>query len=710
MFEGQYVGRGAAAGVKEDYGYVETDPTGRYGRVSTTAELLLFSSSSSLLGNQYRAFDEVLGTEVAWNQAKLNEVCRSAEDLQRLYSEVHLLATLNHDSIIRFYTSWIDVDKRSFNFITEMFTSGTLREYRQRYIRVDIRAVKNWARQILHGLVYLHGHDPPVIHRDIKCDNIFVNGHLGQVKIGDLGLAAILRGSKAAHSVIGTPEFMAPELYEEEYNELVDIYSFGMCVLEMLTSEYPYSECCNPAQIYKKVTSVGLKNPNSVSLPHIIKLVLTHISPAIDIQGKLPDAFRKLQDPEAKRFIGICLQNASKRLPAKELLLDPFLALDDDALSPILKFGSHKGLAEDIRTKSPVHRPLLSMDVYDQTTERTDMTITGKMNPEDDTIFLKVQIDDKDGNVKNIYFPFDITTDTPIDVATEMVKELEITDREPSEIAEVIDAEISALVPHWKEWDQSQGHQHISFSYPDEDDGAYHPCCSPSSVSSSQASYVGLSPSRMLQYRHGDEVSCHSDGHQVTRLLSRNFFTLFKFHCFATGQYGLEKQDPFTSTPSDDDETSSQSSLCSGKYSNVNYSYGSDHENDSGVVRSECQPASKNHKATRFCPEENQKTIKPSSPKWCKQCSSSQSPHVTGPCGHRTIGNRCLSRIRSMMDIRSQLLHRSLLEEVNKRRVFKTVGAVENIGFQAPSLPPTKASSSKARRDGKKDSFSWGKH
>lgn len=50
---------------------------------------------------------------------------------------------------------------------------------------------------------------------------------------------------------------MAPELYEEEYNELVDIYSFGMCVLEMLTSEYPYSECSNPAQIYKKVTSVS---------------------------------------------------------------------------------------------------------------------------------------------------------------------------------------------------------------------------------------------------------------------------------------------------------------------------------------------------------------------------------------------------------------------------------------------------------------------
>lgn len=49
---------------------------------------------------------------------------------------------------------------------------------------------------------------------------------------------------------------MAPELYDENYDELVDVYSFGMCMLEMLTGEYPYSECVNPAQIYKKVISV----------------------------------------------------------------------------------------------------------------------------------------------------------------------------------------------------------------------------------------------------------------------------------------------------------------------------------------------------------------------------------------------------------------------------------------------------------------------
>lgn len=56
---------------------------------------------------------------------------------------------------------------------------------------------------------------------------------------------------------LGTPEFMAPEMYEEHYDESVDVYAFGMCMLEMATSEYPYTECTGPAQIYKKVISVS---------------------------------------------------------------------------------------------------------------------------------------------------------------------------------------------------------------------------------------------------------------------------------------------------------------------------------------------------------------------------------------------------------------------------------------------------------------------
>ncbi|XAR60811.1 Non-specific serine/threonine protein kinase [Bertholletia excelsa] len=583
---------------KADCLYAETDPTGRYGR---SEEVL----GKGAMKTVYKAIDEVLGMEVAWNQVKLNDLLQSPEDLQRLYSEVHLLSTLSHDSIIRFYTSWIDVDQRTFNFITEMFTSGTLREYRKKYKRVNIRAIKIWAHQILAGLVYLHSHDPPVIHRDLKCDNIFVNGHLGQVKIGDLGLAAILRGSHRAHSVIGTPEFMAPELYEENYNELVDVYSFGMCVLEMLTSEYPYSECTNAAQIYKKVTS-----------------------------GKLPRAFYKIEDMEARRFISKCLERASNRVSAKELLLDPFLALDEDDLLSVTKIGHQNpflngniGIADLRLTEGP---------------PRTKMTITGKLNPEDDTIFLKVQIADEEGSARNIFFPFDIFNDTALDVATEMVKELEITDWEPFEIADMIDEEISALVPLWKNQGQPQSdHCHIL----DYKDDRNHNLSYSFSSCSSQSSLLGLTNSHDMGER------------------SRGCDWL--------------QDDLF-------DDASSQSSLHSGKYSHLNYYSAEEHECGMSPTRRDHQQSFLNmHKSTRFCPQETSRmsSMVRSFQKQCKVFLDSQGASPSK--GPNRMDSRRLLRNRSLVDMRSQLLHRSLVEEVNKR-LSKTVGAVENIGFQAP--------------------------
>lgn len=46
-------------------------------------------------------------------------------------------------------------------------------------------------KQVLQGLDYLHSYNPPIIHRDLKCDNIFVYGNTGEIKIGNLGLDTI---------------------------------------------------------------------------------------------------------------------------------------------------------------------------------------------------------------------------------------------------------------------------------------------------------------------------------------------------------------------------------------------------------------------------------------------------------------------------------------------------------------------------------------
>lgn len=391
-----------------DAEFVEIDPTRRYGRYK---EVL----GKGAFKKVYRAFDELEGIEVAWNQVKVADLLRNSDDLERLYSEVHLLKTLKHKNIIKFYNSWVDSKHENINFITEIFTSGTLRQYRKKHKHVDLRALKKWSRQILEGLFYLHSHDPPIIHRDLKCDNIFVNGNQGEVKIGDLGLAAILRQARSAHSVIGTPEFMAPELYEEEYNELVDIYAFGLCLLELITFEYPYVECANAAQIYKKVTA-GIK----------------------------PASLTKVTEPGVRAFIEKCITKVSDRLSAKELLLDPFLQPDEEIGSTgcsLQPNSHHSGGGSEQFDVGESHMESLSE-------ASRDFRVQGQRK-DINTIFLKLRITDTTGHVRNIHFPFDIESDTALAVASEMVEELDLTDQDVSTIAAMIDSEIRNHVPEW---------------------------------------------------------------------------------------------------------------------------------------------------------------------------------------------------------------------------------------------------------------------
>ncbi|WRX07686.1 Protein kinase domain - like 4 [Theobroma cacao] len=394
----------------------------------------------------YKAFDEANGIEVAWNQVRIDEVLQKPEDLERLYSEVRLLKSLKHSNIVRFYNSWIDDKKKTVNIITELFTSGSLRQYRKKHKKVDMKAVKSWARQILTGLNYLHSHDPPIIHRDLKCDNIFINGNQGEVKIGDLGLATVLEQSNAK-SVIGTPEFMAPELYDENYNELVDIYSFGMCMLEMVTFEYPYSECRNSAQIYKKV-SCGIK----------------------------PAALSRVNDQEMKLFIEKCLVPAPQRLSAKELLMDPFLQangsaknrpfpLPDIVMPKLGAFGDRCLMSEapasarnrpsfvdlDSDSELPVIHSLdnsLGMEV--RRTKKGNLFLLKGEGNDENSVSLILRIADQNGRVRNIHFLFFLDSDTALSVSSEMVEQLELADQNDVFIAELIDLLLLNLIPSWK--------------------------------------------------------------------------------------------------------------------------------------------------------------------------------------------------------------------------------------------------------------------
>ncbi|XP_016299596.1 serine/threonine-protein kinase WNK1 isoform X8 [Sinocyclocheilus anshuiensis] len=243
----------------------------------------------------YKGLDTETTVEVAWCELQDRKLSRS--ERQRFKEEAGMLKGLQHPNIVRFYDSWESPSKgrKCIVLVTELMTSGTLKTYLKRFKVMKIKVLRSWCRQILKGLHFLHTRAPPIIHRDLKCDNIFITGPTGSVKIGDLGLATLKRSS-FAKSVIGTPEFMAPEMYEEKYDESVDVYAFGMCMLEMATSEYPYSECQNPAQIYRRVTS-----------------------------GVKPGSFDKVAIPEVKEIIEGCIrQYKDERYAIKDLLNHAF--------------------------------------------------------------------------------------------------------------------------------------------------------------------------------------------------------------------------------------------------------------------------------------------------------------------------------------------------------------------------------------------------
>ena len=76
----------------------------------------------------YKGFDEEEGIEVAWNQVRVSELVTSKEERDRLFAEIRVLKQLKHKNIMTFHDSWLDQKTYSVNFITELFTSGTLRQ------------------------------------------------------------------------------------------------------------------------------------------------------------------------------------------------------------------------------------------------------------------------------------------------------------------------------------------------------------------------------------------------------------------------------------------------------------------------------------------------------------------------------------------------------------------------------------------------------
>jgi serine/threonine protein kinase len=130
------------------------------------------------------------------------------------------------------------------------------------------------ACQTARGLAYVHQHK--ILHRDVKCENILIGTERANenasptdvYKLGDLLECCRETRSGAYRANVGTPGFMAPEVYSETesvrpYNQMCDVWSFGMVLYQLLTREFPPPE----------VSGTGVRPP----LPDTVSLQTTRL-------------------------------------------------------------------------------------------------------------------------------------------------------------------------------------------------------------------------------------------------------------------------------------------------------------------------------------------------------------------------------------------------------------------------------------------------
>ncbi|KAD4179420.1 hypothetical protein E3N88_28011 [Mikania micrantha] len=247
---------------------------------------------SGSFGTVYEGFNEYGFFFAVKEVSLLDQGIQGKQCILQIEQEIFLLSQFQHDNIVRYLGT--DKDDGKVYIFLELVPKGSLADLYQKYHLRDSQ-VSTYTRQILSGLTYLH--DRNVVHRDIKCANILVDV-TGSVKLADFGLAKTTKLNDIK-SCKGTPFWMAPEVVNNRkntgYGPAADIWSLGCTVLEMLTSQVPYSHLEGMQALFR----IG--------------------------SGELP-SIPKTLSVDARDFILACLQvNPNDRPTAAQLLNHPFV-------------------------------------------------------------------------------------------------------------------------------------------------------------------------------------------------------------------------------------------------------------------------------------------------------------------------------------------------------------------------------------------------
>ncbi|XP_039893683.1 serine/threonine-protein kinase Nek3 isoform X1 [Simochromis diagramma] len=163
---------------------------------------------------------------------------KNQSKLENSRREAILLSRMKHPNIVAFREAF-EADELLW-IVMEYCSGGDLlqRIKQQKSNQFSVDNILKWFAEMCAGAKHIH--DQRVLHRDLKSKNIFLTDN-GTVKLGDFGSACILNSSKAyAHAYVGTPYYVAPEIWDNKpYNNKSDVWSLGCVLYELCTLRHP---------------------------------------------------------------------------------------------------------------------------------------------------------------------------------------------------------------------------------------------------------------------------------------------------------------------------------------------------------------------------------------------------------------------------------------------------------------------------------------